>query len=179
MPPEQDVLIAIQTELSGVNATVGAYGERLGKIEDAIITLAATQERVNNIADDLKSRELALQNFQNAIWEEIRRLNKYNSEMLEKVTILSVRSEDNAKKVDTLEKFKNDVNPQIKENTRFRGWGEKLVFIVVTAIVVGVVGTVISFNNSQTLSHRDIAKLLDGRTPVVELEQNNVEKDTK
>ena len=82
MPPEQDVLVAIQTELSGVNATVGAYGERLGKIEDAIITLAATQERVNNIADDLKTRELALQNFQNAIWEEIRRLNKHNSEML-------------------------------------------------------------------------------------------------
>lgn len=170
-PEQQEALLSIQTEMATVVTTVQAYGSRLGKIEDAIITLAATQERVNNIAEDMKAREVAISNFQNSIWEEVRRLNEHNAKMLEQTAILKVRSEDNQEKVKGLEKFQQDVAPQIKDNSTFRGWGERLGFIMLVAFVMGMVGAVVSFNKPSGLSHEDIAKLLEGRTPVLEMQQ--------
>lgn len=174
MDTEKEVLSAIQKELSGVTATVGGYNNRLGKIEDAIITLAATQERVNNMADDLKSRDLALQNFQNSMWDELRRLTEHNTQIIETITVLKVRSEDNSKKVDTLEEFKFQASPQIKNNTHFRSWGEKLIFVLITALIMGIFGTIVTFNKPAIVTHEEIVELLRNvpAPPIVQHSQN-------
>lgn len=123
-----------------------SHSDRLGKIENAIIQLAATQERVRMLDEAIQCFNKNFQSFSTEIWAELKEIRQFQAQCFSDRVELREKTGEQYKDIEKIQTWKDTAGTEIKANSKLRGNIEKIVVGVVVACAIAVLGALYSFN---------------------------------
>lgn len=154
--------------LKAIHQDIQAHSLRLSKIEDAIIQLAATQERVRVLDEALKDHVSQNSVFQSEVWSEFKEVHQVNVKCLEARAIANEKLATLGKSVDNLEGWQKDANVKIAANAKIRNIVERVAIGVAGALIVTIIVTIFSIGPSKNLEGQ-LSNHLKASTEIQEL----------
>lgn len=179
----EKILENISNTLNIMSNEIRLHSGRLSKIEDAIVQLAATQERVRGLENLVNSNQKILLEFQKDVWLEFKAIREKQSESVESRAKLDLSIQHNAMNIQKnshdiaiLENMREDISA----NTKIRKWLEKGVYAIIITLLLSVVGSYIAINSPKNTEKRlaKIEQILEAHSRTQIEEQKKKQQNT-
>lgn len=152
------ILQDISLKVTEVHTSVAHHSSRLVKIEDAIIQLAATQERVKALEDRITATANDLQLLSKEVWEEFKESRDNYIHCIDGRAATDQKVRAAEARIKNLEAFGDEFHKEhitdISSNTKFRRIGEKIFIGVAIIAVVWIGATLIGLSKPDPYSAR-------------------------
>ena len=176
------ILNEISEKTSSIQTSVNYHNERLTKIEEAILQLAATNERVRSMTDAISEIKKANTVFVHDVWETFGKVREESVKTALDLAETGQYFASHDRRIDKLDEWKDTIVPDIHANSRIRGWVEKGIYVVATFIILGMVGSYFAFSGPSPVMTKLISiehqldKVTDIQKAVVELHKGEIEE---
>lgn len=161
------ILKEISEKTSSVLTSIGYHNERLTKIEEAILQLASTNERVRAIDGTIRDLKTRGDTFEIEVWENFKKTRENTAACLEHRSATNQHFGSHDRRIEKVEEWKDIVSPSIQGNTKIRGWVEKGIYAVAIFLILGVLGSVFIYTQPNVVMQKliNIEKQIDNLHP--------------
>jgi len=140
------ILKEISEKTSSIQTSIGYHNERLTKIEEAILQLAATNERVRSMDSVIREIKGRQEIFETEVWTTFEKVREEGAKCNEHRTATDQHFMSHDRRIEKIEEWKDQVSLEVQSNTRVRSWIEKGVYAIIIFLIIGVIGSFFVFN---------------------------------